>query len=112
MLHKKLIILYVLIISLHGSETKEHKQELLDYSHIYVNDSLSFYAAKVNIQNFQDDQAYSVGLLLQKDDGTNTDYGIGYMQPCEQIDSLLGAPAPGYEDRKDDGILFFMNYHF
>ena len=109
-MYKKIILIFVLALSLYASDEKKH--DLFNYSYVCVNDSLNFYAGKVYMQNFQDDNAYSVGLLLHEDKNVKTDFGLGYMQPTDQIDSLLISSVDKTGSAKEEGVLFFMNYHF
>jgi hypothetical protein len=109
--YKKLIWLCLFPLFLFASDKKVNTKELFEYSSLQINDIVSVYAAKTNMQNFEDDKAYSIGLMHQSKD-TNTDVGIGYMQPVDQIATLLDPTAFKTLSQQEDGMLFFMNYHF
>lgn len=96
---------------LFASDKKVDTKELFKYSSFQINNGMCVYAAKTNMQNFEDNNAYSIGLLHQSRD-LNTEIGIGYMQPVDQIDALLDPTAFKTLSQQDDGVLFFMNYHF
>jgi len=110
MIYKKIILICLLSASLYASD--EEVGDLFDYSCIGVNDSVSVYAGRVYMQNFKNEYAYSVGLLLHDDKRSKTDYGVGYMQPSDEIDSLLISSPDAIDPKKEEGMLFFMNYHF
>lgn len=111
MYYKKMILLCLVPLSLFAAEKKADTKELFDYSTLHVNNSLSVYAAKVNMQNFEEEHAYSIGLLHQSTD-LNTEIGIGYMQPVDQVNALLDPTVFRKLYLQDDGVLFFMHYHF
>jgi len=111
MYYKKIILLCLLPLSLYASQKRVDTKELLDYSSLQINNSVSVYAAKTNMQNFEDDNAYSIGLMHQSKD-SNTEIAVGYMQPVDQVATLLDPTAFKTVSQQDDGVLFFMNYHF
>jgi hypothetical protein len=111
MYYKKIFLLCLLPLFLFASEKKVDTKELFEYSSIQINNSVSVYAAKTNMQNFEVDNAYSIGLMHQSKD-SNTEVGVGYMKPVDQIDILLDPTAFKTLSQQDDGVLFFMNYHF
>jgi len=111
MYYKKIFLLCLLPLFLFASEKKVDTKELFEYSSIQINNSVSVYAAKTNMQNFEVDNAYSIGLMHQSKD-SNTDVGIGYMQPVDQITALLDPTAFKTFSQQEEGMLFFMNYHF
>lgn len=111
MYYRKVILLCLLPLFLYASENKADIKELFKYSSLQINNRVCVYAAKTNMQNFEDDNAYSIGLMHQSKDLT-TDVGVGYMQPVNKIDALLDPAAFKTLSQQDDGVLFFMNYHF
>jgi len=109
---KKLLLMSLVTISLlQAQEDKLSNEELLQYSDYQLNNTLSLYAAKVYMKNFEDDNAYSVGLILNTDTKSQTDFGVGYMKSSEDIVSILN-PSLTKLNSDDDGVLFFMNYKF
>jgi hypothetical protein len=111
MYYKTMILLCLLPLFLFASDKKVDTKELFDYSSLPIKNSVCIYAAKVNMQNFEDDNAYSIGFLHQSRD-SNTEMGVGYMQPVDQVNALLDPAAFKTLSQQDDGVLFFMNYHF
>jgi hypothetical protein len=109
--YKKIILLFLLPFFLFASDKKVNTKELFAYSSLQINNSVSVYAAKTNMKNFEDDHSYSIGFLHQSK-GSNTEVGVGYMQPVDQIDALLNPTAFKTLSQQDEGVLFFMNCHF
>jgi len=110
---KKLLLMSLVTISLlQAQEDKLSNEELLQYSDYQLNNTLSLYAAKVYMKNFEDDSAYSVGLILNTDTKNQTDFGVGYMKSSEDIASILNPSLAKLNSDNDDGVLFFMNYKF
>lgn len=111
MYYKKIILLCLLPFFLFASENKVDRKELLKYSSLPINQSVHVYAAKTYMQNFKDDNAYSVGLMHQSK-GSSTEFAVGYMQPVDQVNALLDPVAFKTLSQQDKGVLFFMNCHF
>lgn len=126
MFYKKLIFIYLLSISLYANDENTdiqqsvsvdskniYKQkELFEYSNISINNTLSFYAAKVYMKNFEENHGYSIGLLSHEDESTGTGFGVGYMKSSSEVYSLLDKSPQDLNSNSDDGVLFFMNYKF
>lgn len=111
MYYKKMILLCLLPFFLFASDKKVDTKELFDYSSLPIQKGLRVYAAKVSMQNFEDDHAYSIGFLHQSRD-LNTEVGVGYMQPVDQINALIAPLAFKTLSKQEEGVLFFMNCHF
>ena len=109
-MNKLLIIVLFTLSLLHAQENTS--DELFKYSDVPVSDNISFYAAKVYMKSFEDDNSYSVGFLLNADANDNTDFGIGYMRSSDGVEALLNPSFNRLNNTKDDGILFFMSYKF
>lgn len=103
-----IIFLFPLIVWAESSEDKE----VLAYSDMYINNTLSLYAGKINMDYFNDSDAYSIGLLLQEDKTSDIKFGLGYTQPASNFDFLSEAYIDKLYVKEDDGVLFFMNYNF
>lgn len=112
MFYKKIILLFLLPLCVYAADAKTERKELLDYSDIYINNKIGFYAARVYMQHFDTEQAYSIGMLLHKEKNASTEFGFGYMQPSAQIDSMLNSSFLSSNGTKEEGMLFFMHYHF
>lgn len=39
------------------------------------------------MQHYDEEQAYSIGMLLHKDKNASAEFGVGYMQPSTRIDA-------------------------
>lgn len=111
MYYKKIILLCLLPLFLFASEKEVDTKKLLKYSSLPINQSVHVYAAKSNMQNFKDDNAYSVGLMHQSK-GSHTEFAVGYMQPVDQVNALFDLTAVKILSQQDEGVLFFMNHHF
>lgn len=111
MYYKKIILLCLLPLFLFASEKKVDTKKLFKYSSLPINQSVHVYAAKTNMQNFEDDNAYSIGLMHQSKD-TKTEFAVGYMQPVDQVNALLDPNLFKTLSQQEEGVLFFMNCHF
>ena len=112
MFYKKIVLLFLLSLSLYANGDDVETKELLEYTHVHVNGGMSFYAAEVYMKNFEDDRSYSVGLLLRNEKNTDTEFGIGYMKSGSNINSLLSELPQNLDINKDGGMLMFLNYKF
>ncbi len=111
-MYKKIILLCLSSLSLYALDAELKKKELFDYSDLRINSSMSFYAGKIYMQQFNENQSYSTGVLLHDDKNASTEFGFGYMQPSTQIDAIWNSTIQKNEAAKEEGILFFMNYNF
>lgn len=111
-MYKKIILALLSSLSLYAAEAELSKKELFDYSDLRINSSMSFYAGKVYMQQFKENQSYSTGFLLHDDKNASTEFGFGYTQPSTQIDAIWNSTIPKNEAEKEEGILFFMNCNF
>ncbi len=112
MFYHKIIFLLLFSLSLFALDNQIESDKLFKYSDLKVNESVSLYAGKTYTQQFEKDEGYSVGVLLRRDKKSDTEFGLGYIQPCAQIDSLWNASAPRLDAEKEDGMLLFMSYFF
>ena len=111
-MYKKIILALFTSLSLFAADAELNKKELFDYANLRINSSMSFYAGKVYMQQFNESQSYSTGFLLHDDKSAGTEFGFGYMQPSRQIEAIWNSTIPKNEEEKDEGIIFFMNYSF
>ena len=86
--------------------------EVLSYSDFNVNETLSLYAGKINMDYFLEDEAYSVGLLLHEKSQANLELGLGYIQPSSKFVNLSENELDKVKAVDEDGVLFFINYSF
>jgi len=107
---KLLIVLITLSCSLFASQA-DH-EEVLSYSDFNVNDSVSLYAGKINMDYFLEDEAYSIGFLLHDNSSSHVAYGCGYIQPSSKFMGFTQDEASKIEKVDEDGVLFFINYNF
>lgn len=111
MVYKKIILLCALSLSLFAVDNTK-SDGLFEYSDVNVNEGVSLYAGKTYMGYFEDSQGYSVGVLLHEDRKADTEFGVGYIQPCAQIDALWNTTLPQLDTKKEEGVLFFMSYFF
>jgi len=88
------------------------EREVLEYSDLHINNTLSLYAGKINMDYFDDSDAYSVGVLLKEDTDSNMQFALGYAQPVSNFDFFSEANIDKLHVKKDEGILFFVNCNF
>ncbi|MBE0499544.1 MAG: hypothetical protein IBX43_09960 [Campylobacterales bacterium] len=111
-MYKKISLVLLSSLSLYAAEAELNKKELFDYANLRINSSMSFYAGKIYMQQFNENQSYSTGFLLHDEKNASAEFGFGYMQPSTQIDAIWNSAIPKNEAQKEEGILFFMNYNF
>jgi len=110
---KKLTLIFYFILSTSRLFSQElEEKEVLEYSNLYINNSLSLYAGKVNMEYFDNSDAYCVGFLLQDEEASNVKLAFGYTQPASNFDIFSEKYAEQINLQKDDGILFYINYNF
>jgi len=102
----------LLSLTLYASDNLVEEKDVFDYSGLCLNNTLSLYAAKVNMNYFEDDAAYSIGLLLHDSKKSHTHFGLGYLHPIYLSDDFSRLQLQDNESEKEDGILFFMNHSF
>jgi len=108
----KLFFIALLSLSLSADDTKPAQtEELFKYSSLTINDNVSFYAAEVYMNNIEEENTYSVGLLLHAENRDDAEFGMGYMKVSQENAFSYDISKP-LETEGDDGILFFMNYKF
>ena len=111
MFYKKMILIYVLTFCLYAEEDYTKVAEPYTYSNFYMNDELSFYLGKMSTQYSEDRGVYSVGFLIHEQSDAKVVYGVGYVQPCSQVESILDDSIQK-ADEKQDGIHFHISYKF
>ncbi len=112
MIYKKMMFLLLFSLPLFALEGSAKSDVLVEYSDMKVNETVSLYAGKAYTQHFEKDEGYSVGVLLKKDKRSDTEFGVGYIQPCAQIDSIWNTSVPKLDTKKEEGMLLFMSYFF
>lgn len=105
------MIIFILISSSLIASEKEH-DEIISYSDFNVNESLSLYAGQTHMDYFLDDEAYSVGLIMQEDTHSDFEFGFGYIQPSSKFTQLSSTEIDPIKAADEDGVLFFINYNF
>ena len=108
----KLLVFTLFFISLYANEGKiAENDELIKYSSLSLNEQLGFYAAEVYMNSLDNEQTFSLGLLLSSETKNNAEYGLGYVKVTENSTSMLN-PVNSLHSNENDGVLFFMNYKF
>ena len=108
---KKMMLLFLFVLSVYANEAEQ--KDLLEYSNVNVHDYFSFYAARMNMQCFQSQYGYSIGLIFHDEKQAYIDFALGYMQPSERVEHFLYTEIPSWNTpEKDEGLLFFLNYRF
>ncbi len=108
----KLFIIILFSYSLLADENRALKtDELFKYSSVHLNESVSLYAAEIYINNLEDKNRYSIGVLLNTESVNDAEFGVGYMKTGIDAMVLLSSIKP-FEPEVNDGLLFFMNYKF
>ena len=108
----KLFFITLFSLSLFANEnTVAETEELLKYSSLNINDTISVYAAEIYMNQEEDENSYSVGLLLNAETKGDAEFGVGYVKATEDTTSLTHIVRP-IDKEADDGVLFFMNYKF
>jgi len=112
MFYKKMIFLALFSLSLFASDKVVEPDVLFEYSNVKVNENISLYAGKTYTQQFEKDEGYSIGVLLRKNKEASAEFGVGYIQPCAQVDALWNLSASKLDTQKKEGMLLFMSYFF
>ena len=108
MICRNLVVMFVLSISLFGVDKTE---DFVEYSQLSINSNLSVYAAEVNMKHVRDDM-YSIGLLIHNEKKSGTDFGVGYVQPSNEIGLFSGNELASNDTGGDSKMIFFMNCSF
>jgi len=106
------IVLTFLLLPLTVSAKSMKDKEVLEYSDLHINKELSLYAGKINMDYFDDSDAYSVGFILQEETKSDMQFALGYTQPASNFNLLSELGKETLNIKKEDGVLFFMNYNF
>jgi len=106
------ILLIFLLLPLSVSATSAEDEEVLEYTDLHINKALSLYAGKINMDYFDDSDAYSIGLILQEDLSSGVQFALGYTQPASNFNFLSEVDTEKLNIKNDDGVLFFMSYNF
>jgi hypothetical protein len=108
----KLLFITLFSISLYANENELlEKEDLFKYSSLHINDTVSFYAAQLHMDSIEDENAYSIGLLLKPEIKSDTEFGVGYIKTTDETNLLTTNPRT-LNQEDDEGVLFFMNYKF
>lgn len=103
--------MFALTFCLYGADDYTKATEPYVYSNFYMSDEVSLYLGKMNTQYFEDKEVYSVGVLLHEQSDSKIVYGVGYVQPCSQVESFLDNSLEK-EEEKQEGIHFHISYKF
>ena len=107
MILKKIVFILIFSISLFGAEKAERK-DFLQYSKVVINDNISVYAAEVDMKHYEQDEMYSVGLLLNSSKESDLNFAVGYAHPSY----TMGFLSEERTSSKDDTVVCYMNYSF